>query len=54
MPSVAAIIEDHPESLTFGVLLVTMDVVSIGTLNAAAVDPVRADAATRVAGGTWG
>jgi putative restriction endonuclease len=40
MPSVATIIEDHPESLTFGVLLVTMDVGSIGTLNAAAVDPV--------------
>jgi putative restriction endonuclease len=40
MPSVATIIEDHPASLSFGVLLVTMDVGSIGTLNAAAVDPV--------------
>jgi putative restriction endonuclease len=39
MPSVASIIEDHPEALTFGVLLVTMDVGSIGTLNAAALDP---------------
>ena len=39
MPSVATIIEDHLESLTFGVMLVTMDVGAIGTINAAALDP---------------
>ena len=38
MPSAAMILEDHPESLAFGVMLVTMDVGAIGTVNTAAFD----------------
>ena len=39
MPSAAAIIEDHPESLTFGVQLMPIDAAAIGAINARAVDP---------------
>lgn len=39
LPSAAAIMEDHPESLTFGVLLMPIDAAAIGSINAAAFDP---------------
>jgi putative restriction endonuclease len=39
LPSAAAIIEDHPESLTFGVQLMPIDAAAIGTVNAVALDP---------------
>jgi putative restriction endonuclease len=38
-PSAAAIIEDHPESLTFGVQLIPIDAAAIGAVNAFALDP---------------
>jgi putative restriction endonuclease len=39
LPSAAAIIEDHPESLTFGVQLMPIDAAAIGAVNAFALDP---------------
>jgi hypothetical protein len=39
LPSAAAIIEDHPESLTFGVQLMPIDAAAIGPVNAFAIDP---------------
>lgn len=39
LPSAAAIIEDHPESLTFGVQLMPIDAAAIGAVNAVALDP---------------
>ena len=40
LPSAAAIIEDHPESLTFGVQLLPIDAAAIGAVNAVALDPM--------------
>lgn len=40
LPSAAAIIEDHPESLTFGVQLMPIDAAAIGAVNAVALDPL--------------
>ena len=39
LPSEAAIIEDHAETLTFGVQLMPIDAAAIGTVNAVALDP---------------
>lgn len=40
LPSAAAVIEDDPDSLTFGVQLMPIDAAAIGTVNAVTVDPV--------------
>lgn len=39
LPSAAAIIEDHPQTLTFGVQLMPIEAAAIGTVNAASLDP---------------
>ena len=39
LPSAAAIVEDHPEALTFGVQPLPIDAAAIGTVNAVALDP---------------
>ncbi len=39
LPSAAAIIEDHPESLTWGVPLMPNEAAAIGAVNAFALDP---------------